>query len=185
MNEKSIANIIDKCMQIDKYAYKIYVVFSENSSDDGLRKFWTRLSVEQSANFDVWNILIELDKKGVLSNIFTDVNTIEEEIGDILKKVERIFLSSPVNIQEQFLSAYWLEYYFLSDAFTRTFNFAELLGYCDYSYNKFEFRINDLLLHLNEYCKESNDVFLICELLKKLWRNTQIAVECTKTDYFE
>lgn len=185
MNKSIVSNIIKICTKIDRLAYEIYVSLSEITENKDLKNFWINLSIEQLEHSDAWKMLGTLGEKGVLPPIFHNPEKIEKEVKDELRKVERLFDSLPINIDDQFMSVYQLEYHLLHSSFTKLLYFAEILGYDKNPYNDYDSRINNYILAINEFSEISSEVFFISELLKRLWSESQNSMAKCKSNYYE
>jgi len=182
MEQNNIANIVDLCLSIDQAAYSIYKQLSKMSEDDGLNAYWDKLSMKQYDHIRLWKELSSYAQRGLLPPIFEDGESVEQELEEQLTRVKRLEDAIPKSISDQFMAAYWLEFYLMHYAFAKIYHFAEIIGYNKNPHDSYDNHIDDFIYMLNKYNEETPERRLIAETLKRLWADNRKWVSLTSID---
>jgi len=178
----NIARIVELCLEIDQAAYSIYMQLSELSEDAGLIAYWDKISMKQYDHIRLWKELSSYAQKGLLPPIFDDGESVEQELEEQLTRVKRLGDAIPKSISDQFMAAYWLEFYLMHYAFAKIYHFAEIIGYNKNPHDSYDNHIDDFIYMLNKYNEETPERRLIAETLKRLWADNRKWVSLTSVD---
>jgi hypothetical protein len=118
----SLKDILGLCLSIERKAAGYYNRLAENSSLSEFRDFWKSMSVQEAGHVKYWNLLIELEDKGGLINIFDRPEATAQELEKLSTALDAVTGSEvPQSPVQAMLMAYKLEFMMMHPAFPALF----------------------------------------------------------------
>lgn len=176
--DKTLLEIINLCIEIDKKSIKIYDTFSACTElSDDIKSFWIEMANDEKAHLAYWSNLKNLIRRNSLPALEYPYK-IKEDLESILLKVDKLSAKSQniCTLSESFKIAFYLEFYMLHRCFMN------LLHYVQVSSDKTA--VDDYESHLVKFLntfdrlKPTPELELFVETIKRIWNdNKRLEIE--------
>ncbi len=176
VEDNLLAQIVTVCLNMDRHAVKIYQNLSQAAKDKKLRKFWNKMSLEESEHVACWSDLLPLVEQGIIPPIFTHPETILNELNANYDKIIKILKKSiaSTDLSENFFLAFRLEFYLLHPALARLWHFYGILQRKKYNpENEYEHHIKQFIAAMEKFGAETIELEVLAEMIERMWHYTK------------
>jgi rubrerythrin len=122
MAVQSLKEILECCLSIERKAVSFYSRLAANSGLPELRSFWKNMSAQEADHVKYWLLLIELEDRGGLINIFDRPEATVQELEKLSAALDAVTGSGlPESPVQAMLTAFKLEFMMMHPAFPALF----------------------------------------------------------------
>ncbi|MBN2104762.1 hypothetical protein JW835_12040 [bacterium] len=178
MTDSSFVQIIEQCLKMEGIAIKVYSQMAGNTTGE-LQAFWLDMSEQEKVHAKYWQLLIRLAREKKIRNVFDAPLRILDELSAAAKKAEMLSGNHQSDdVQDDFITAYRLEFVLLHPAFQALFILMKHAAGGQSPGDDYHHHIQGLINAYRKYVKRQPSVELIADLSEKLLqRNEQIAAQ--------
>jgi hypothetical protein len=175
-----IIDIIKICLAIDEVALQIYKNQATVVQNETLKNFLREMSLDEEQHVVYWGKLLDLAKRGEVTNIFDDPIRIKEELSALKAQADSILLDAArqIDVYSTIMLACRLEFYLLHPAFEALFYLIEEKSLYEMHIKDYESHIDKLIKICLTFSKLNPELELLMELIKRLWQsNKELALQ--------
>ena len=171
MGRNDLERIVGICLDFDKHAVEIYRGFSTHAKGAGLIAFWRQMTTEEEDHVLFWERLLHLVKDGAIPQIFQEPARMIHELNDRRVKIKHLAVQqlNHLNLTEQFLLAFRLEFYLLHPALARLWRFCGIIRDEPTPEKEYNKHITSFINAMREYGASTPELELLGESVYQMW----------------
>lgn len=179
-------DIIDLCLQINKCTMDIYETFADTCNDVEISTLWKKMASDTSSRLKYWQKLKELSSAASIPNLFQNPLLVKEELQENIFNIKKIKEKgiSGLNLSQQCILAFNLEFFMLHKAFATLINFtSNVLPDEITSEVNYEKHIDFFMEYLKNHNHLTPELELVGKAMRSLWEDIRTLTQDKTHDY--
>ncbi|MDD3627589.1 MAG: GGDEF domain-containing protein [bacterium] len=178
--------ILDVCLQLDFFAYQIYLGFSKEDKMFDLKKFWKEMSDEEHEHLLYWKALKKHAEDGAIPVLFDNPEQVLSELQEVQEHLNtymiRIELSEDP-IRDSFLLAFRIEFLLINPELLYLFRILPVTGLDTRApYEQYENHLKKFIDTLYSLVGISPELELLGTTIMKLWNENKKLMSASYED---
>ncbi len=174
---------------MDKYAIEVYRNLSQATQHKALSEFWNQMSQEESKHVMCWSDLLPLVEEKIIPQIFSQPDVTLKELEENYSKIIEISnkSKSSMDLTENFILAFRLEFYLLHPALERLWNFYGVIKQKAYNpVHEYENHVRQFITAMHKFGAATIELEALGETVERMWHHTtQMAHEANVDELTE
>lgn len=176
-----LIEIIDLCIALEQKAHDVYGEMARSAGDEGLRRLWSQMALDERGHMAYWQRLREMCAVGSLPEVFDDPEEVEGEFRALMPKVDR--LAARMRAEPTPVTALRLEFFLLQPRFQTLFHCLQDQPEKQSPQEDYEIHLKRLLTFLEKYGEGVPEIEFLCEMLGRIWEINREAIHQAMTDH--
>jgi hypothetical protein len=176
MENKSLSDILELSLELEKTAMRFYQELSNRSHHDEERSFWGQLARDEGGHLHFWNELIALAEAKKIRNLFDDLVLVYQELIRVRSLCKTLVQDDSVfaDIGKSLMTAVRLEFHMLHPAFGAMFQLYESeVKKGPWPAAEYNRHLQFLMKGFTQFVSDRPESVLIGEMLQTIWRSNQ------------